>query len=342
MNDAFAFSRWQFNRALSVGERTAEHRLRGTRPSFALNLAHKFFDLAVFSGLRDNMGLKYIRHVYNSGALLGPDSARFFHAIGLTLKQLYGTTEIGLHCVHPDDEIDYETVGKVLNRDFLRISPEGEIQVSGPLMAKTYFGDEDSWAENFTEDGWFRTGDAGRIDEKGHLIFFDRLKDMIKLRSGHSFPPQYIESRIKFSPFIKDCLVIGDATKDFPSTIIIIDYENVGDWAEKNHLGYTTFVDLSQKSQVYELIKADIERVNVKLDPAGKIAKFVNLHKEFDADDAELTRSGKIRRKYMEDKYRGLIDVIYSDEQTYSVEAAVRYRDGRTGTIRTDVHIQKL
>ncbi|RLB29771.1 MAG: long-chain fatty acid--CoA ligase, partial [Deltaproteobacteria bacterium] len=254
----------------------------------------------------------------------------------------YGTTEIGLHCVHPDDEIDHETVGKVLNPEYMRISEDGEIQVKGPLMAKTYFGDEEGWKNNFTADGWFRTGDAGRIDEKGHLIFYDRLKDMIKLKNGHSFPPQYIESRIKFSPFIKDCLVIGDENKDFPSAIIVIDYENVGDWAEKNHVGYTTYVDLSQKPEVYELIRTDIEKVNEKLDPKGKIARFVNLHKEFDADDAELTRSGKIRRKYMEEKYSDLIDVIYSDKNTYSVEAAVKYRDGRTGKIKTEVYIQNL
>ena len=342
MNDAFAISRWLFKTALSIGGRMADHHLKGTNPSIWLKLIYKIFDMLVFEGLRDNMGFKYVRHVYNSGALLGPDSARFFHTIGLTLKQLYGTTEIGLHCVHPDDQIDHETVGKVLNPDFMRISEQGEIQVSGPLMAKTYFGDPTAWKEKFTEDGWFHTGDSGRIDERGHLIFYDRFKDMIKLKHGHSFAPQYIESRIKFSPYIKDCLVIGDEDKEYPSAIIIIDYENVGDWAEKNHVGYTTFVDLSQKPEVYELIKADIERVNEKLDQAGKIAKFVNLHKEFDADDAELTRSGKIRRKYMEEKYEDLITVIYSGKNLYSVEASVKYRDGRSGTIKTEVHIQEL
>lgn len=342
MNDAFIINRWLFQMALPIGERMADYRLKGQMPSSWLKILYKFCDVLVFAGLRDNMGLKYARHVYNSGALLGPDSARFFHTIGLTLKQLYGTTEIGLHCVHPDDEIDPETVGKVLNPEYMRISENNEIQVSGPLMAKTYFGDDESWKENFTEDGWFQTGDAGRIDERGHLIFYDRLKDMIELKSGHSFPPQYIESRIKFSPYIKDCLVIGDRDKEYPSAIIIIDYENVGDWAEKNHVGYTTFVDLSQKPQVYELIKADIEKVNKKLEEPGKIAKFVNLHKEFDADDAELTRSGKIRRKYMEEKYGDLVKVIYSDEDVYSVKASVKYRDGRAGTIKTEVHIQKL
>lgn len=342
MNDAFVLNRWLFRTALPIGGRIADHRLKGTKPSIWLKMLYKLFDIMVFAGLRDNMGLKYVRHVYNSGALLGPDSARFFHTIGLILKQLYGTTEIGLHCVHPDNEIDPETVGKVLNPEYMRISEQNEIQVSGPLMAKTYFGDEKSWKDNFTEDGWFQTGDAGRIDERGHLIFYDRLKDMINLKTGHSFPPQYIESRIKFSPFIKDCLVIGDKDKEYPSAIIIIDYENVGDWAETNHVGYTTFVDLSQKPEVYGLIRADIEKVNEKLDPAGRISKFVNLHKEFDADDAELTRSGKIRRKYMEEKYSDLIRVIYSDENLYSIEASVKYKDGRSGTIKTQVQIQKL
>ncbi len=342
MNDTFLISKWLFKIGMKVGERMAAYKLKKGKPKFLLNTAYNTFDLLVFSGLRDNMGLKYIRHVYNSGALLGPDSALFFHAIGLPLKQLYGTTEIGLHCVHPDDQIDHETVGKVLNPEYMRISEEGEIQVKGPLMAKTYFGDQESWRKNFNQEGWFQTGDAGHIDKRGHLIFYDRLKDMIKLRSGHLFSPQYIESRIKFNQFIKDCLVIGDENKDYPSAIIIIDYENVADWAERNHIGYTTFVDLSQKTEVYNLIKMSLDKVNEKITGPGKIAKFVNLHKEFDADDAELTRSGKIRRKYMEERYRNLIEAIYSDKDTYSVEASVKYRDGRLGTMKTNVHIQKL
>jgi len=342
MNDAFAINRWFYKKALQIGERVVVYKVEGRNLPLWLKIANKFFDILVFACLRDNMGLKYIRHAYNSGALLGPDLAQFFHAIGITLKQLYGTTEIGLHCIHPDGEIDSETVGKILNPGYLRISKEGEIQVKGPLLAKTYFGDKESWKINFTEDGWFRTGDAGHIDERGHLIFYDRLKDMIKLKSGHVFSPQYIESRIKFSPFIKDCIVLGSEDKDFPAAIIIIDYENVGDWAEKNHIGYTTFLDLSQKPEVYQLIKKDLNRANEKITETGKIRKFVNLHKEFDPDDAELTRSGKIRRKYMEEKYIDLIKVIYSDDDSIEVEASVKYRDGRMGQIKTKVFIQSL
>jgi len=247
-----------------------------------------------------------------------------------------------LHCVHPDEEIDYETVVRVINPDCMKISSECEILVKGPMVASFYLNDVEAWKKNFDEEGWYHTGDSGFINDRGHLIFYDRMKDMVTVPSGRKFSPQYVEARLKFSPYIKGCIIIGGGKKEFVSAIVTIDYENVGNWAETKHIGYTTYVDLSQKPQVYELIKKDIQRVNENLFDEIKIKRFVNLHKEFDADDAELTRSGKLRRKFMEERYADLIKSIYSDERSYEVVASVKYKDGRTGSIKTQVKIERI
>ena len=224
----------------------------------------------------------------------------------------------------------------------MRISEEGEILAKGPFLGCTYLNDDEAWKKNFDPEGWFHTGDAGFINDKGHLVFYDRLKDMVTLPTGKKFSPQYVESRLKFSPFIKDCIVLGGENRPFVSILITIDYENVGNWAEDHHIGYTTYADLSQKPQVYELIKQDVDRVNKYLSEDIKARKFVNLHKEFDADDAELTRSGKIRREFMKGRYEELINSIYSDRDRYEVVAPVKYRDGRTGSIKTHVKIESV
>ena len=342
ISDANWINRFLFHRLLPIGYKMVDLQMEGKKPPLWLRIAHAIAEWTVFRGLRDNMGLKKIRHAYNAGAILGPDTIRFFHAMGVQVKQLYGTTEVGLHCVHPDGDIDYETVGKVLNREYMKISKEGEILIGGPLLGCTYLNDEESWKKNFDEEGWFHTGDAGHINERGHLVFYDRVKDMVTLPTGRKFSPQYVEARLKFSQFIQDCIVLGGEDRAIVSTLVTIDYENVGNWAEEQHIGYTTYVDLSQKPQVYELIKRDVDRVNQYLSEDMRIKKFVNLHKEFDADDAELTRSGKIRRKFMEERYEDLINSIYSGKDRYEVIAPVKYRDGRTGSIKTHVKVETV
>lgn len=342
INDARWINRFLYNMCLPIGHKMADLLMARKRIPLWVHVVYKIADWIVFRALRDNMGLKKIRHAYNAGSILGPDAIRFFHAIGIPLKQLYGSTEIGIHTIHPDDDINYETVGKILNTEYMKISDEGEILVRGPMLGRNYLNDEEAWKKNFDEEGWYHTGDSGHIDEKGHLVFYDRMKDMVTLSTGKKFAPQYVESRLKFSAYIKDCLVLGGEDREFVSALLTIDYENVGNWAEDRHIGYTTYVDLSQKPQVYELVRKDLERVNRYLSEDVRIIKFANFHKEFDADDAEVTRSGKIRRKFMESSYSGLIDAIYSNTDTYEMEAPVKYRDGRTGSIKTHVRIETV
>lgn len=342
IRDANWLNRFLYYRFLSIGYKKVHVEMEGKKLPLWVRLAYAIAEVLVFKGLRDNIGLKNIRHAYNGGAILGPDSMRFFHAIGVSIKQVYGATEVGIQCAHPDGEVDYETVGKVLNPAYMKISDEGEILVCGPHLAATYLNDEDSWNKNFDEDGWYHTGDSGFINDKDHLVYHDRIKDMATLPTGQKFSPQSMEARLKFSPYIQDCIVLGGDEKPFITTLVTIDYKSVGSWADENHLGYTTYVDLSQKPQVYELIKKDIARVNQYFMEETRIKKFVNLHKEFDADDAELTRSGKIRRKFMEERYNALIESIYSEEEHYEVVAPVKFRDGRTGNIKTHVKIETI
>lgn len=342
ISDASWLNRFLFHKFVPLAEEIVDLKLKGKKIPFWLRWMDELGNWIILRPLRDNMGLKYIRHTYNSGALLGPDTIRFFHALRIPIKQLYGTTEIGLHCIHPDGDVDYETVGKVVNPDCMKISTAGEILVKGPMIASLYLNDPGAWKQNFDDEGWFHTGDSGYINPNGHLLFYDRLKDMVTMPSGRKFSPQYVEARLKFSPYIKGCIVMGGENRDFVTVIVTIDYENVGNWAESQHIGYTTFVDLSQKPQVYELIKKDMQRVNRNLTGDLKIRRFVNLHKEFDADDAELTRSGKLRRKFMEERYKELVESIYSGKEEYEVVASVKYKDGRTGSIKTYVRFEEV
>ena len=192
------------------------------------------------------------------------------------------------------------------------------------------------------KDGWFHTGDAGFINDDGHLVIMDRVQDLIELATGDKLAPQFIESRLKFSPYIKDGWILAGKDKAYPSAIIVIDYDNVGRWAERSKVAYTTFTDLSQKPEVYELVRRDIERINRTLPPGSRVRRYVNLHKEFDPDEAELTRTRKLRRGFMEERYSELIDAIYSDKSEVPVIAQVKYRDGRIGTIKTTIKIMKV
>jgi len=279
---------------------------------------------------------------YQGGATLSSDNMRFFHAIGVDLRQVYGLTEAGLHAVHRANDVDPETVGMPLDPSWMRISPQGEILITGPLLCNGYYKDLAATKELIDEEGWLHTGDAGHINEAGHLVYFDRLKELVDLPSGKKFAPSYIEGKLRFSAYIKDCVVMGGGGRPFVSAMMVIDFENVGDWAEKHRLVYTTFVDLSQKDEVYDLILKDVERVNRYLPEETKIKKFVNLHKEFDPDEAEVTRSRKVRRKYVENRYQGLIDAVFRGETGYQTEAEVKYRDGRTGVIRTDIRVKSV
>lgn len=305
-----------------------------------LNALGEFF---LFQPLRDKLGLIRVKSAYSSGAALSPDVIRFFRAIGVHIKQLYGSTEAQAHTLHIGDDVRFETVGVPVPGMKIKISPEREILVSGPTLFQGYYKNPEATAKAILTDEegqrWFRTGDAGYLDPDGHLIYLDRVKEMLTLATGEKFSPQFIEGQLKFSPYIRDVMSIGGEDKDFVSALINIDFDNVGRWAERRGLAYTTYVDLSQKPEVYNLIRQDVQRVNRSLPPAAEIQRFVLLHKEFDADEGELTRTRKLRRNLLNERYQQIIEAMYAGKNEIFVRAPVKYRDGREGVIETSVRI---
>lgn len=296
-------------------------------------------EYAIFQPLRDKIGMARMRNAFTSGSVLSPDVLRFFRAVGVELKNIYGSTEIEACCQHYPGNIKLASVGVPVPGVQLKIASDGEIRVKSRAVFEGYYKDEKKTAEAFDAEGFFQTGDAGYIDDDGHLIYLDRVKDMIQLANGESFSPQYIEGRLKFSPYIQDVMAVGGFDMEFVTAIVIIDFENMSRWAEKNRVNFTTYVDLTQKTEVYNLVLKEIQRVNQTLPPAARIRKFVILHKAFDADEAELTRTRKLRRKALEQRYGDMLDAMYGHKDTVRVVAEVKYRDGRTGTVETDVRV---
>ncbi|NOY77050.1 MAG: long-chain fatty acid--CoA ligase [Calditrichaeota bacterium] len=337
--DTTAFKRWVFNFAMKIGRPLADMKFAKQKPSLWWKFLHKLADILVFRALRDRIGLSRIRYAYTGGAALGPDVFRFYHAIGVNLKQIYGQTEIsGISVVHRDHDIKFNTVGQPIPETEIKISEEGEILSRSPSVFVGYYRDPEATKEAL-RDGWLHSGDAGEIDEDGHLIMFDRVKDIMRLSDGSRFSPQYIENKLKFSPYIKEAVAFGKG-RDYVTVFINIDMANVGKWAEMHRIPYTTYVDLSQKPEVYDLIRSDVERVNSELPEKAHIRKFVILHKELDADDAELTRTKKVRRGFIAERYKELVEALYRDQQTCEVEAQVKYRDGREARIRTNLKLE--
>ncbi len=293
---------------------------------------------AIFEPLRDKIGLTRARNVLTAGAALSPDVIRFFRAIGVELRQLYASTEAP-GTMHMPGDVKLASVGVVMPGVEIKIADDQEIMLRTEAMFSGYFHDAEATAKAIDAEGWYHTGDAGYIDPDGHLIYLDRATDMIELANGEKFSPQYIEGRLKFSPYIQDVMTVGGFDMHFVSCIININFENVARWAEKNRIAFTTFVDLSQKAEVYNLIKQEIERVNETLPPPARVQKFVILHKAFDADEAELTRTRKLRRRALEQKYGAMLDAMYGNLEQVTVSAEVKYRDGRTGVVETAVRV---
>jgi long-chain acyl-CoA synthetase len=347
IKNASWINRRLYNLFLPIGYRAAALRFSGDRAGLPLRLAYWLGDLLLFHPIRDQLGLSRLRAAYTAGAALSPDAMRFFHALGVNLKQIYGSTEVsGGATIHYDGDIKFASVGKPAPGIRVRISEEGEIQIAGPTVFQGYYKQPEKTEEAIyvDEEGerWFRTGDAGYIDEDGHLIYLDRLDDMLTLASGERFSPQFIEGRLKFSPYIQDVMTVGGETRDYVSALIIIDFDNVRNWAEQNGIAFTTFLDLSQKSQVYELIDDAVSAVNESLPPAARVRRFVLMHKAFDADEAEMTRSRKLRRGVLYDRYQNIIEAMYSDARGIRVRAPVRYQDGSEGVIETDLRLRAL
>jgi long-chain acyl-CoA synthetase len=339
MLDAYWLKRLTYKLFLPVGHKIADMKFEGKTPNFFWKALHYLAYLALFRPLKDRLGLSKVRFAVTGSSVLSLDTFRLIHAIGVELRQCYASTEAGLISSHGKGEIKFESVGRPALGTSLRITKEGELLVSSDCMFTGYHKDKEKTAVTLI-DGWCHTGDAVNLNEQGHIIFMDRLEHMGILKSGAKYAPQYIEGRLRFSPYIKDAMVIGGKDKDFVSAIVNIDFAMVGKWAERNRIPYTTFVDLSQKNQVADLVKQDLDRVNGYLPEQSRVQKFVLLHKEFDPDEAELTRTRKLRREFMEQRYKDLIDALYSGKDKVNVEAPVTYRDGRKGTVTTGINIR--
>jgi long-chain acyl-CoA synthetase len=332
---------------MPIGYKVAGLRFEERRSAaLPLRVLHALGELAIFQPLRDKLGLVNVKSAYSSGAALNPDVIRFFRAIGVNIKQLYGSTEAQVHTLHVGDDVRFETVGVPPPGMEVKIADDGEILVKGATVVRGYYKDPEATEKAFVLDDegqrWYRTGDAGHVDSTGHLIYLDRVKEMLTLSSGEKYSPQYIEGRLKFSPYIHNVMTVGGADTPFVTALVNIDFDNVGRWAERRGLAYTTFVDLSQKPEVYDLIREDFERVNRTLPPAARVRRFVLLHKEFDADEGELTRTRKLRRGLLGERYGDMIGAMYGGHDRVQVQAAVKYRDGREGIIETTVRIATL
>ena len=327
--DAPRLKRAVYQWAMGVGGRVVDLAFTDRPRPAALRLTRQLADLLVLRKLRDHLGLARIRHAYTGGAALGPDHLRFFHSIGVNLKQIYGQTEIaGISVVHRDGDVRYDTVGTPIPETEVRIAPDGEILSKSPCVFKGYYKNPDATVETL-RDGWLHSGDIGFIDDRGHLVVFDRRKDVMTLADASRFSPQYLETRLKFSPYIKDAWILGDK-RPAVSAVICIDAGVVGKWAEDNHIPYTSYPELSQKPEVQALVRGAVLHVDKSLPSAARIQRFVNLHKEFDADDEELTRTRKLRRAFLEERYQDIVEGLYSGAPEIHLETSVTYEDGRT------------
>ncbi len=324
---------------MPIGYQMADLRYQKKTPGLLLKTLNGLAEWVLFRPLKGSLGLSKARICYSNGAILSPEAFRFFHALNIPLKNLYYSTEGGPLPGTRNDDISLETVGPALKGTEVRISDQGELIYRHPGIFIGYYKDPDRTAEVLKE-GWFYSGDSGFIREDGHFVFLDRVKDLVELKNGEKLAPQLIESRLKSSPYIKEAWVLAGPDRAFVSAVIIIDYDNVSRWAGQRRVAYTTFTDLSQKPEVYELVKQDIDRINGTLPPGCRVKKYVNLYREFDPDEGDLTRNRKLRRPILEERYRGLIDSIYSDQTEVPIEVRIKHRDGRMGTLKTTLSIK--
>jgi long-chain acyl-CoA synthetase len=323
---------------MPVGQRMADVRDQKRKPGLHWRLFDAFADLVVFRHVRDSLGLPRARVCYTYGSTLSPETFRFFHAIRVPLKSVYGSTEAGAITGAGGGVQSPGTVGAVNPGVEFRLGEQGEIVVRHPGVFAGYYDDPVMTAQ-VKNDDWVRTGDQGYMSADQQLVFVDRVEDLITLPCGDVLAPQDLESRLKHSPYIKDVWVHSAQDCDFVTAVVILDAENTGRWADKNKITYTTFGDLSQKPEIYRLIEEEIALVNQDLPLTRRIEKYVNLHKEFDPDESELTRNRKLRRAVLRNKYADLVEALSGDRTSVEVEAEFTYQDGRTGRIKTALQI---
>lgn len=341
MADAGFVKRKLFETAERIGQRAVDAESAKETPAAALRALRRVGESLVFRPLMDRVGCLGLKTAYTGGHPISPEVIRFFRACGLNLKQCYGLTEAGgIFQVQPDGEAKPETVGKALPDTEVRIAEDQEVLVKSLSNFTGYYKDYRATEEAF-RDGWLRTGDAGYLDADGHLVIIGRKEEIIRNKTGAAFSPDFIETRLKFSPYIKEAVIFGEG-RPYISAFVNIDMGNVGNWAEERMIPYTTYTDLSQQPKVEELIFGEIRAVNERLPDYMKIRKFLLLYKLLDADDEELTRTGKVRRRFVYGLYLNLIEAMYRNLQSLEVKSQVRYRDGQVGKIETTVKIHEV
>lgn len=341
IQDAAWIKRLVYKIFLPVGYKIADFRLQRQKVPLQWKLLYGLGYLFLFRALKNYLGLSSLKHVYTGGAPLGPEIFQMFQALGVNIKQAYGMTEqTAASIIHRTDDIRLDTVGKPLPGIEFKVSDTGELLSRGPTIFKGYYKDPEATAKAL-EGGWFHSGDAAIIEEDGHVIIIDRMSDVMKLSDGSKFSPQLIENKLRFSPYIIDAVIIGQE-RPYITALIAIDMANVGKWAENNQIPYTTFTDISQKAETYDLIAREVAKTNESLPKVAKIKKFVLLYKELDADDDELTRTRKVRRKFVAERYRDLIEALYGEKEELSVEADIRYQDGKAFRMKTIVRVKQV
>ncbi len=341
MDDATLAKRWLYRRLMPIGYETARRRMEGRPIPLGLRLLHALGEFFVFGPLRDHLGFRRNRSAYTGGAPLGPEVFLFFRALGINLKQVYGQTEIsGVSCVQRDGDVALGTVGQPFPNVEIRLTEQGEVIARSPCVFVGYYKNPEATAETMRE-GWLHSGDAAFLDPRGHLVVIDRAKDVTALAGGTKFAPQFIENKLKFSAYIKEAVAVGQ-DRPFVGAMVNIDMENVGKWAERSRIAYTTYADLAQKREVYDLIGREVERVNRDLPEATQIRRYVLLHKELDPDDEEITRTRKVRRAFVGQKYANIIEALFSDAAAVPVTAVITYQDGRQATLETKLAIRTV
>ena len=346
MQDAAKIKLWAFNYFMNIAKKWGNDILDKKKVPLLSRLLYALGYFFVYGPLKNNLGLTRVRIAYTAGEAMGPDTFLFYRSLGINLKVLYGQTEASVFVsLHRNGDVDPKTVGPVFPGVDIKIK-DGEVFYKGPGVFKGYYKNEEATKETIDKNGWVKTGDAGVLDSNGHLKIIDRAKDVGKLNSGKMFAPKYLENKLKFCGIIKEAVAFGD-NKDFVSCFINIDLEAVASWAERNNIAYSGYIDLAGQSSVYDLISNEIDKVNEDLAEDAELSdsqikRFLILHKELDADDGELTRTNKVRRNLISERYGKLVDALYSKEDHCYIETEVTFEDGRKGSISADLKIQDM
>jgi long-chain acyl-CoA synthetase len=345
MEDASRLKRWLYRKFMGVAGRVGGTLLDGKPVNVLDRVLYAIGDLLVYGPLRNVLGMSRVRVAYTAGEAIGPDLFKFYRSIGVNLKQLYGSTETSVFvCIQPDGQVKADTVGPAVPGVELKFTPQRELLIRSPGLFKEYYKNPQATQEAKDAEGWFHTGDAGYFDPDGHVKIIDRVKDVGQLADGTLFAPKYLENKLKFFPFVKEAVCFGQG-RDRVCAFINMDMDAVANWAEKHNMPYSGYTDLASRDEVYALVAGCVERVNADLaqDPelaASQIHRFLILHKELDPDDEELTRTRKVRRGFIAEKYAALLSALYSPASTARVTAQVRYEDGRTGTLSAELKIR--